>query len=439
LVGPALWLGVCAIAAALVWAITGIVLLTALIAAAGVATAAWRVGVTFATMQTALAAAERDRSAMEEALRQSQKMEAVGRLTVGIAHDFNNHLTVISNNVELLKRRLDGSDGRLDRHIEAAMQGVQRAAALTGRLLSFGRQREADHEPVDVGTLLTGLADLLGRTLGEGIALDLRLPNDPWFTWADITQMENALLSLALTAREHIADGGRLGIAVSNVHLDEAFAAANPGVLPGPFIQIAIGQQDRTQPRLDPSEDPSSAGLTTASAFVRAAGGCLLRSDPTAPHLSIRLFLPRYQPPTLTRPPVRSRADGRPTILVVEDDVAVRKFCVEALRELNYDVLEAPDAMEAFRLIADCGGIDLLLTDIGLPGGVSGRALADAACNVDPTMRVVFTTGYARTDTSTRHSCAVLHKPFTHEELADKVREALAGTHATLTHEIVQS
>jgi CheY-like chemotaxis protein len=394
--------------------------------------------VRLSALRQALAAAQRERAGLEDALRQSQKMEALGRLTVGIAHDFNNHLTVISSNVELVKRRLDAGNERLTRHADAAMQGVQRAALLTSRLLSFSRQPEAEPEPVDVGALLRQLSDLLGRTLGERVSLDVRLPEEPWFIWADVTQMENALLSLAVNAREQVPDGGCLTIAVSNVHLDEVFAAAHPAVLPGPFIQVAISESGAGPATFKADLDPGHSGLTMARGFVRAAGGCLLRSDPASPSLSLRLFLPRFQPPVLTAAAGWRRHNGRTTILVVEDDEAVREACVEALRDNNYEILAAPDAMEAFRLIADRGGIDLLFTDLGLPGGVSGRTLADAARNVDPAMRVLFTTGYGRTDVPDRSDALVLRKPFTPAQLAEKVREALGAGRPAARPETIQ-
>jgi CheY-like chemotaxis protein len=387
------------------------------------------------SLRNHLTIARRDRAVLEEALRQSQKLEAIGRLTAGIAHDFNNHLTVISSNLELMTHRLDGGRERLIRHADAAMQGVQRAAFLTGRLLSFSRQRTPEPEAVDVGRLLSGLSDLLRRTLEEGVELEVRLSDAQLFVWADVHQMENALLSLAVNARSRISHGGMLALTVGTVCLDEGFVAAHPGVLPGDHVRVTVNPTTSPavadgQPALDAAspwrsaDDLASVGLSMAGGFVREAGGCLLQSGALAGAPSLCLLLPRYQPPS----PAGARRDGRegrPRILVVEDDSAVRGACGETLRELGYEVLEAPDAMEAFRLIADHGGIDLLLTDLRLPGGVSGRALAAAARNVDPAMQVLFITGYASGDLNERSDDALLAKPFSPTQLARKVRRML--------------
>jgi signal transduction histidine kinase len=417
------------LASLLAWWLTTRAWLAVLVGITGMVLAAWRLVKVLTAARNALDRAERERAAMEQALRQSQRMEALGRLTVGVAHDFNNHLTVINSNVEMVARRLDGTQQRLLRHTEAAMQGVQRAAVLTGRLLSFSQQPAPEPEAVDVNRLLTGLSDLLRRTLGDRIGLEVVPPDLPWLTWADVNQMENALLSLTVNARDQVRDGAKLIIAVSNVHLNEAFGTAHPTILPGDYIQIAVSDSNgSTEPRdWRPANDLSSADLFMTRGFVREAGGYLLRSDPASGGLSVRLFLPRYAPPAIATAVPRRNTRGRPTILVVEDEAAVRCACVEVLRELDYVVLEAPDAMEAFRLIADHGGIDLLFTDLGLPGGVSGRALADAARNVDAGIRVLFTTGYKHVELTDRAGTALLRKPFNPAQLAAMVRDVLAA------------
>ncbi len=404
----------------------------------------WRLTRDVTRLRRLLEAGNRERAAMEEALRQSQKMEAIGRLTGGIVHDFNNHLTVISSNVELVKRRMDGGQERLVRHLDAAMQGVQRAATLTGRLLSFSRDPASEPEAVDVGRLLAGLSDLLRRTLGEDVSLDVQIPEERWFVWADVNQMENALLSLAVNARDRVSHGGVLALTGSNVRLNDQFVAAHPGVLPGEYIRIAFSDStlaaEAADPALDwqPADDLADVGLSMARGFVRQAGGCLLRAGSVAGPPSLRLFLPRYQPPAPSGIISRSHDNARPSILVVEDDAAVRRACVETLRELDYTVLEAPDAMEAFRLIADHGGIDLLFTDLGLPGGVNGRTLADAARNVDPAIRVLFSTGYAPSDAHSNSATSLLAKPFTPAQLAQKVKDVLSAVPVSHRTETVQ-
>ena len=416
---------------------TGRAWLALLVGVAGMILAARHAARMLATAYDALNRAEQQRVAMEQALCRSQKMEALGRLTVGAAHDFNNHLTVISSNVEMVMRRLDGTQQHLRRHTEAAMQGVRRAAALTGSLLSFSRQPMAEPEAVDVDRLLKGLSDLLRRTLGDRVGLDVRLSEDPWFAWADVSQMENALLSLVVNARDQVRSGARLTIAVSNLHLD---ATAYPSVPPGSYIQIAVSESASADKpgTWQLTDDLSSADLALVRAFVREADGFLLRSDCPTAGLQLRLFLPRYVPPALAGLVSRHDTGGRPTILMVEDDEAVRAACVEMLRELDYEVLEAPDAMEAFRLIADHGGIDLLFTDLGLPGGVSGRALAEAARNVDTDIRVLFTTGFERADLPDRADTALLRKPFSREQLTGMVRHVLTAERPVQQSEMVR-
>ena len=382
----------------------------------------WRLVKMLGTLQAALKQSERERTALEQALRTSQKMETLGRLTVGVAHDFNNHLTVISSNVEMVARRLDKSQDRLRRHTGAAMQGVQRAAALTGRLLSFSRQPVPESEMVDVNRMVGGVAGLLRSTLGNRAGFDVVLAAEPWFTWADVNQMETALLSLAVNV--HKQSGAGLGITVSNIHADQVAEA----VPPGDYIQIAIdGAAEPAELRQRCVADGlSGADLSMARAFVRENGGTIVRSDGAAGVPSLRLLLPRYVP-LVQAVPVRDRTPGeRAKILVVEDDDLVRGSCVEILRGLDYEVLEAADAMEAFRLITDRGRIDLLFTDLGLPGGVSGRALADAARNVDAGLRVLFTTGHEKPDLLLRADTVLLRKPFEPDELAARVRDVLS-------------
>ena len=237
---PGLWT-VATVAAILVtWWLTGLWWIAATSGLFALVLAALRWAGMLTELRGARAEAERDRGAMEQTLRQSQKMEALGRLTAGVAHDFNNHLTVISSNVEMLARRLDKDQATMLRHTDAAMQGVRRAAILTGRLLSFARQPPVEHEAVEVDRVVRDLSDLLRRTLGERIGLEVRLSDPPWLAWVDVNQMENALLSLVVNARDQVPHGGMLSLAISNVQLDAVFMAAHPSVLPGDYIQIAV-------------------------------------------------------------------------------------------------------------------------------------------------------------------------------------------------------
>jgi CheY-like chemotaxis protein len=278
------------------------------------------------------------------------------------------------------------------------MQGVRQAAQLTKRLLAFARRPVPEPEAVDVDRLVSGLAELLRRTSGSRIGLEVRLFGSPLFVWADVNQMEHALLSLVLSAREQVPDGGALTLAVSTVRM------AQP---PADYMQIELSGLSRVR---DWDTD-----LIMVRAFARQAGG-KLTDNPTP-----RLLLPRHLPP---RASLRERPRGGPArILVVEDDEGLRSLCAETLRGAGYDVLEASDAMEAFRLLTDHGGTDLLFVDIGLPGGVGGQALAHAARDMDETMRVLFTTG--QDGSGLPHDAALLRKPFRPADLLAAVRDAL--------------
>lgn len=401
------------------WGLTRQAVPTVAIGCAGLAAAAGCAALSVFRLRKALATAEARAGALEIALQRAQKLEAVGRLTTGIAHDFNNHLTAISSNIELSVRYLDQMPDPPRRHLDAAMQGVQRAAALCSRLLTFSREPAAENEVVDVNRLVGGLADLLRRSLDGHVSLDIRMAAVPWFVWADVNQMENAILSLVVNVRDHAAEAGTLTVTVGNARLDQSFAAANPAVLPGDYVQIAVGFADTSPPRQPVAIDTAHTDLLMARAFARRNGGCLQGAGGLT-----RLFLPRYVPPSMVPVGPRPESSDCPTILLVEDDISVRTACAASLRALGYTVLEAPDAMEAFRLIADRGGIDLLFTDLGLPGGVGGRMLAEAARHADPGIRVLFTTGYNEDGTP---GAALLRKPFDMAGLAKAVRDALAA------------
>jgi signal transduction histidine kinase/ActR/RegA family two-component response regulator len=396
--------------------------------------------------------AEIDRRAQaEEALRQAQKMEAVGRLTGGIAHDFNNHLTVISSNVELLIRRLPDNAAGVVRLADAAMQGVRRAATLTQRLLAFSRQQTSDPEPLDASRLVAGMLDLLRRTLGESIMIETQSTRGLWLTRIDANQLESALLNLAVNARDAMPRGGRLTIETGNAALDEACVAGHAGLTPGQYVMLAVrdtgaGMPPEAQARaFEPFFTTKSLaqgtglGLSMVHGFVAQSGGHVTIDSEAGRGTTVRLYLPRYTQPAAALAAAAGspgRACGNQTVLVVEDDDTVRNAAVEVLREIGYQVLEAPDAMEAVRLLADRGGVDLLFTDVGLPGGVNGRALADAARNINPALKVVLTTGYTRESTISAGRMAeeehFLAKPFTLQQLEEKIREVLDAPAAGL-------
>jgi signal transduction histidine kinase/CheY-like chemotaxis protein len=377
----------------------------------------------------------RRREVLEEALRQAQKLEAIGRLTRGIAHDINNHLTVISSNIELAQRRLPTDSISLLRFTEAAMAGVQRAAALTHRLLAFSRQQPLDPEPLDLSRLVTNATDLLRRILGEDIAVETVFADGLWQTRVDANQLENVLLNLAVNARDAMPNGGRLTIETANACLDKAPPAAGAKVSCGQYVLLAV-TDTRARSAPDSGEAAAGLGLSMVQGFVRQSGGHVALDNTPGRGLTVRLYLPRFggdvedrsaSPAAAVIPDRRGLSQ---TILVVEDDADVRRSSVEALREMGYEVLEAGDAMDAVRLIVDQGGIDLLFTDVGLPGGVSGHALADAARRAQPGLRVLFTTGYARASGQVQGT-QFIAKPFSLTALAAKIREVMTAPDST--------
>lgn len=388
----------------------------------------------------------RRRELAEEALRQSQKLEAIGRLTGGIAHDFNNHLTVISSNIELLQRRMPQNNEALARLTGAAMSGVQRAATLTHRLLAFARQQPLDPEPLDLGRVVSGMSELLRRTLGEDIAIETVLAGGLWQAQVDANQLENVLLNLAVNARDAMPHGGKLTIETVNAHLDDAYAASHTEVTAGQYVMLAVTDtgtgmtQDVVEKAFEPffTTKPlgqgTGLGLSMVYGFIKQSGGHVAIYSEPGLGSTVKVYLPRFM---RAEPKPAATGDGAmaclhgtgETILVVEDDEEVRRSSVEALREMGYQVLEAGDAMDGVRIIVDRGGIDLLFTDVGLPGGVNGRALADAARSAHPGLRVLFTTGYTRNAILPNgvldHGVYFIAKPFNLSALAAKVREVL--------------
>jgi signal transduction histidine kinase/CheY-like chemotaxis protein len=395
--------------------------------------------------RTALRLETDRRQGAEEALHQAQKMAAVGRLAGGIAHDFNNHLTAISSNVELLKRRLPGGGPALERLADSAMQGVRRAATLSQRLLAFCRQHTPDPEPLDVGEIVAGMLDLLRRTMGEKVVIDAIVPAGLWLTHADAHQLESALLALAANARDAMPSGGRLTIEAANAALDDCDAGCYGGLVAGQYVTIAVRDTgfrasgvapQGGQPQsvaADPAGEVGGFGLAMVHAFAQQSGGSVRIDAHAGQGTTVRLYLPGAVVPGAHSETVgEDRAPDEPTtVLVVEDDETVRGAAAEALREIGYDVLEAPDAMEAVRLLAGRGGINLLFTDVGLPGGVNGRALADAARNIHPGLRILFTTGHTQAPLLrsgvSRTEEHFLPKPYSLEQLEAKVRAVLGA------------
>ncbi|HLI13235.1 MAG TPA: ATP-binding protein [Alphaproteobacteria bacterium] len=402
--------------------------------------------------QAALAKAReaiRQREEAEDALRQSQKMEAVGQLSGGIAHDFNNLLGVIIWNLEMLQRRLRDDDPRLRRPIEMAMKGAARAATLTQRLLAFSRRQPLEPKPVNPNRLVAGMSDLLRSTLGERIAIETVLAGGLWWVAVDTSELEAALLNLAVNARDAMPGGGKLTIETENAHLDEAYAATNGGeIVAGQYVLIAVSDTGvgmskeiiakAFEPFFTTKEvgQGTGLGLSQVYGFVKQSGGHVKIYSEPGQGTTVKLYLPRLagEAPAAEPPTRAASASGdaaRETILVVEDDEDLRASTVEALVEVGYRVLEAADGPAALRVLDAAPEIDLLFTDVGLPGGLNGRQLADEALRRRPQLKVLFTTGYARN--------AIVHqgrldpgvelivKPFTYAGLAARIRSVLEG------------
>lgn len=399
-----------------------------------------------ATLEERVATAIAERERAEESLRQSQKMEAVGQLTGGIAHDFNNLLQIVTGNLEILGRNLPQDQGRLRRSADNAMRGAQRAATLTQRLLAFSRRQPLDPKPIDVNALVAGMSELLRRTLGEQISVETVLAGGLWRVEADPNQLENALINLAVNARDAMPGGGKLTIETANTRLDEAYAQENVEVVPGQYVVVCVtdtgsGMTKDVMARVfEPfftTKDVgrgTGLGLSMVYGFVKQSGGHVKLYSEQGHGTTVRLYLPRLlrmaeveEVSALPEPIPEGLHEE--VVLVVEDDDDVRAYSVEVLRELGYEVIEARDGPSGLRVIENLERLDLLFTDIVLPGGMTGRELADAAHVRRPTLKVLFTTGYARNaivhngrlDADVR----MIGKPFTYADLAAKVRDAL--------------
>lgn len=391
------------------------------------------------------AAAERLKSA-EEALRQSQKMEAVGQLTGGIAHDFNNLLTGIVGSLDLMQIRLDqGRTENISRYITAAMTSANRAAALTHRLLAFARRQPLIPKQVDVNLLVVSLEDLLRRTIGESIDLDIVAAENLWFTLCDPNQLESALLNLVINARDAMPDGGRITISTQNARFD-AVTADTPALLPGDYVCIVVtdtgtGMSAEIAARAfdpffttKPLGQGTGLGLSMIYGFAQQSNGHVMIDSKVGQGTSVRLYLPRQlgliadeAAPAVV---AADHAATGETVLVVEDEPVVRGIVVEMLRDQGYRVLEAVDGPAGLAVLRLGERIDLLLTDVGLPG-MNGRQLADQALESRPAMKVLFMTGYAESAAIAKGflqpGMDMITKPFDLDDLARRVRDMVAN------------
>jgi PAS domain S-box-containing protein len=385
-----------------------------------------------------------------ERLLQWQKMEAIGQLTGGVAHDFNNLLTIVIGNLETAQRHLGalsgGAASRLKRALDNAMRGAQRAAVLTQRLLAFSRQQPLDPKPLDLNKFIAAEVEFLQRSLGETIEVEAVGSAGLWPVEVDAHQLEAAMLNLAVNARDAMPNGGKLTIETSNAFLDQDYCSANPEVIPGQYVMIAVSDngagmtQNVVERAFEPFFSTKSAGqgtglgLSQVYGFIKQSKGHIKIYSEVGEGTSVKIYLPRLLQDIDRRDEEQQPAEavegpGHETILVVEDDRDVRAYLVELLRDLNYRVLSAHDAVSALGLIENGEiRIDLLLTDVVLPG-MNGRQLAEQAKNRRPHLQVLFTTGYSRNAIVHQGrldpGVAMIQKPITQESLAARIRDLL--------------
>lgn len=389
-----------------------------------------------------------ERMHLEAQLRQVQKMESIGQLTGGVAHDFNNLLTIIQGNLETLQRaQNDETPARLRTATANGLRGAERAAELIRSLLAFSRRQALEPQAVNINDLLAGLSDLLGRTLGEHIVIESHAQADAWETFVDLNQLENAVINLAVNARDAMSAGGALVLRTSNVVLNAADCEQLTDCSPGEYVVLTVadsgvGMSDETMARaFDPffttkaEGEGTGLGLSQVYGFVRQSGGHVQMDSRPGQGTSIRLFLPRIGQHQRRQVVARResgdmpRASGVETILVVEDEADVRAHSTETLREMGYKVLEAEDGAHGLRVLDAHPEIDLLFTDVGLPNGMNGKMLADEAKARRPGLPVLFTSAYAAevlvSDNRLDAGVALISKPFTVAGLAQRVRQAL--------------
>jgi CheY-like chemotaxis protein len=384
--------------------------------------------------------------AAEEALRQSQKMEAVGQLTGGLAHDFNNLLTGVSGSLQLMQTRLSqGRVNELDRYITAADGAARRAASLTHRLLAFSRRQTLDPKPTNINRLIAGLEELIRRTVGPGIQVEVVGAAGLWTALVDRNQLENALLNLCINARDAMPEGGRITIETANKWLDER-AARERELSPGQYISLCVTDTGTgmTPEVIKRAFDPffttkplgqgTGLGLSMIYGFARQSGGQVRIYSEVGKGTTMCLYLPRHQgrdedAQIAHEWEVAPRATEGQTVLVVDDEPTVRMLVSEVLQELGYTAIEVADGSTGLQVLRSDQRIDLLITDVGLPGGINGRQVADGAREVRPDLKVLFITGYAENavvgNGHLEPGMQVLAKPFPMEALATRIRDLM--------------
>ncbi|MFC3643440.1 PAS domain-containing hybrid sensor histidine kinase/response regulator [Aquibium oceanicum] len=395
------------------------------------------------TLATRVAEAVEERMAAESALRQAQKMEAVGQLTGGIAHDFNNMLAVVLSGLNLLEKRLSRGETDVQSYVDAARDAANRASKLTQRLLAFSRQQPLSPQPLNANRMVSEMSEILRRTLGETIQLETVLAGGLWRTKADANQLENAIINLAVNARDAMPDGGRLTIETANCHLDDTYAAQH-AVSPGQYVMVAVTDTGAgmSSDILAKAFEPffttkgvgkgTGLGLSQVFGFVKQSDGHIKIYSELGHGTTVKIYLPRLYgeadvPERATRRDAIVSSRGE-TVLLVEDDLRVLDLTRQTLLELGYSVLTASNGADALEVLRNHPRVHLLFTDVVMPD-MNGRQLAKKAQEAQPGLKILYTTGYTRN--AIVHNgildadVAFLPKPSTMEEMAAKIREVL--------------
>lgn len=399
-----------------------------------------------AALEGKIANAVASQAQAEAALHQAQKVEALGQLTGGIAHDFNNMLAVVISGINLAERQqARGEDG--SKFLKGALEGAQRAASLTNRLLAFSRQLPLKPEVADINRLVGSMSEILQRTLGETTLVETVLAGGLWKTHVDASQLESVLLNLAINARDAMPEGGKLTIETANCHLDDDYARQHAEVKPGQYVMLAVSDTGTgmSPEVIEKAFDPffstkavgkgTGLGLSQVHGFIKQSKGHIKIYSEPGHGTSIKIYLQRHygndnQTEAVGQRSVASRGSSSEIILVVEDDVRMREMTTASLRELGFTVLHAESAAAAFRLLENHPNIALMFTDIVMPD-MNGRKLADEALKLRPALKVIFTTGYSRN--AVVHNGVLdagvnfLAKPFTIDQLGAKIRDVLSG------------
>jgi PAS domain S-box-containing protein len=387
-----------------------------------------------------------EKRAAEAQLRQSQKMEAVGQLTGGLAHDFNNLLTGISGSMEMMKARIaQGRVGEVDRYFVAAQSAIKRASALTHRLLAFSRRQTLDPKATNINRLIGGIEELIRRSIGPAVELEVVGSSGLWTTYIDANQLENAILNLCINGRDAMPDGGRLTIETANKWLDER--AADKHDLPvGQYVSVCVtdtgvGMSQNIIAQVfdpffttKPIGEGTGLGLSMVYGFARQSGGQVRVYSEVGQGTTMCLYLPRHNEDSVAEdeamgsPDSQATGDGE-TVLIIDDEPTIRMLVAEVLGEAGYSMIEAADGPAGLRVLESNARIDLLITDVGLPGGMNGRQVANAARRTRPTLKVLFITGYAENALIGGHQLGkdmyIMTKPFEMGGLARRIREIL--------------